>query len=410
MSVQAMLLLVYFIAFIVNFCYVETLPFSSKRIKYAVVGCTAAVIIVNILADLMIPDISLVELSRLTMTVPSVLLCWACAKHRDLRFVFVYCSLDTIGFILSLCTFALSDAFHLNALWTGTIGILLMMPVVYGFYRYGMRIRKILDLVRNSWGILTLFVLVIYSYSYYLAIYPAPWVGRTEYVPVIMSYIVLIILSYIIIFGMLVSIVKINELEEKKNRMMINKIRPHFIYNVLLSIRYFTKKEPDVAYDLIYDFANYLRSNMESLENKKYISWNEELQHIRAYAGIEQKRYGEKLHVIYEVEEAAFKIPPLTIEPLVENAIKHGVGVREEGGTVWIRGHRTGVGYLIEIEDDGVGFNTDALEEKMDVGLNYIRDQLRAMPGTELHIESSPGNGTKVSIEIGVMINEDDTG
>jgi LytS/YehU family sensor histidine kinase len=209
---------------------------------------------------------------------------------------------------------------------------------------------------------------------------------------------------------MLVSIVKINELEEKKNRMMINKIRPHFIYNVLLSIRYFTKKEPDVAYDLIYDFANYLRSNMESLENKKYISWNEELQHIRAYAGIEQKRYGEKLHVIYEVEEAAFKIPPLTIEPLVENAIKHGVGVREEGGTVWIRGHRTGVGYLIEIEDDGVGFNTDALEEKMDVGLNYIRDQLRAMPGTELHIESSPGNGTKVSIEIGVMINEDDTG
>jgi signal transduction histidine kinase len=86
------------------------------------------------------------------------------------------------------------------------------------------------------------------------------------------------------------------------------------------------------------------------------------------------------------------------------------VVVREEGGTVWIRGYRTGKGYRIEVEDNGVGFDVDKIEEKMDIGLNYIREQIKEMPGANMSIESVLGQGTKVWIDFEVMINESYSG
>ena len=176
----------------------------------------------------------------------------------------------------------------------------------------------------------------------------------------------------------------------------MNKIQPHFIYNVLMSIRYFTKKDSQVAYDMIYDFSNYLRTNVEQLENVGYISWAEELEHINAYVRIEKMRFKDRLNVIYEIEEEDFLIPPLTVEPLVENAVKHGVAQRVSGGTVWIRSRKTDSGYEIMIEDDGVGFDAENLDYEKSVGLGYIRARLAMMEGAAMRIESAPGQNTRI--------------
>lgn len=187
--------------------------------------------------------------------------------------------------------------------------------------------------------------------------------------------------------------------EKLKNErlLMINsQIKPHFVYNVLGAIYGQVKSDPDVAEKLVYDFSKYLRSNMEAADSDTMILFTKELQHVRVYTNIEEVRFNGSVCVVYQIECSDFYLPPLTIQPLVENAIKHGLCQKEEGGTVWVRAKEYKDTYVITVTDDGVGF--DPKQVKEDVGLESVRIRLRERCRATLSIKSILGKGTTVTV------------
>ena len=181
------------------------------------------------------------------------------------------------------------------------------------------------------------------------------------------------------------------ELEESRIAIMLSQIKPHFLYNVLNTIYHLYRKEPDTAQEAVSSFAEYLRCNMLSIEKSEPIPFSEEYRHIQTYLSLEQIRFRDKLGVVYNVEVTDFKLPPLTIEPLVENAVKHGVTKKRGGGVVTVSTGRTDEGVQITVADTGVGFNAETYMEdgKPHVGIRNVRERLQNMVGGSLSITSS---------------------
>ena len=170
---------------------------------------------------------------------------------------------------------------------------------------------------------------------------------------------------------------------------------------MLNTIYHLYRKEPETAQEAISKFAEYLRCNMLSIEKNEPIPFTEEYQHIQVYLSLEQIRFRDKLNVIYDVEVTNFKLPPLTIEPLVENAVKHGVTKKRGGGSVSVSTRRTEEGVQITIADTGIGFdpNTYMEDGKPHIGIRNVRDRLRNMVGGSLSITSSE-DGTVAVVTI----------
>ena len=152
-------------------------------------------------------------------------------------------------------------------------------------------------------------------------------------------------------------------LQESQLELMMGQIQPHFIFNTLSSIRTLVKIDPDVAYQMLYDFSNYLRANVDNVTNLTGIKFASEVEHIKSYVNIEKVRFGDRLNVEYDITVEDFTVPPLSIQPLVENAIKHGVFKKPEGGTVSLKSYEEEDNYIVEISDDGVGFSKDAASQ-----------------------------------------------
>lgn len=149
------------------------------------------------------------------------------------------------------------------------------------------------------------------------------------------------------------------KLQESQLELMMGQIQPHFVFNTLSSIRTLVMVDPQVAYDMIYDFSNYLRANVDNVTNLDGISFASEVSHIKSYVNIENVRFGDRLKMKYEITKDDFTVPPLSIQPLVENAIKHGIFKKASGGTVWLRSYEEGNYNVIEVEDTGIGFSPE---------------------------------------------------
>ena len=192
------------------------------------------------------------------------------------------------------------------------------------------------------------------------------------------------------------------EIAEINMTLMLSQIQPHFLYNALNTIKYLTKKDPKTAESAIVKFSGYLRTNMDSLTQKEPIPVSKEIEHVKNYVDIEKLRFADRLNVEYEVSAENFNVPPLTIQPIVENAIKHGVNQKAEGGTVKIKTYEEDGFNVICVEDDGVGFDVD--EEKDDgrshVGVTNIKKRLAVMVNADIDINSQTGKGTTVTIKI----------
>ena len=191
------------------------------------------------------------------------------------------------------------------------------------------------------------------------------------------------------------------ELEDSRIAIMLSQIKPHFLYNVLNAIYHLYRKEPDTAQEAVSSFAEYLRCNMLSIEKNEPIPFSEEYRHIQTYLSLEQIRFRGKLDVVYDVGVTDFKVPPLTIEPLVENAVKHGVTKKRGGGSVTVSTRRTDNCVQITVTDTGVGFDPDNYMEdgKPHVGIRNVRRRLQSMVGGSLSITSSE-NGTVAVVSI----------
>lgn len=189
------------------------------------------------------------------------------------------------------------------------------------------------------------------------------------------------------------------ELAQSRISTLMSQIHPHFIYNTLGSIEQLCELDPPKAAKLVNDFSKYLRGNFSELDNPKLIRVSKELKHTEYYTSIEKVRFPD-IEFVAEMNCCDFSIPALTIQPLVENAIKHGILKREEGGKVKVRIYETDSSYFVTVKDNGVGFDIIEIEQNNHVGLRNIRSRLEAMCGGTLHIESIIGVGTKITIEI----------
>lgn len=190
------------------------------------------------------------------------------------------------------------------------------------------------------------------------------------------------------------------ELKESRISIMLSQIQPHFIYNTLGTIERMCLKDPQKAFDLVRNFSLYLRGNFSELDSVTPIRFADEIKHVEYYVNIEKVRFPD-MSIEYDVEATEFVLPALSVQPLVENAIKHGLMRLETGGTVKIHSYETPTHFCVEVTDDGVGFDTDApVDEKKHVGLRNIRGRLKAMVNGALVMESTPGVGTKAIIMI----------
>ena len=190
------------------------------------------------------------------------------------------------------------------------------------------------------------------------------------------------------------------ELKESRISIMLSQIQPHFIYNTLGTIERMCLKDPQKAFELVRNFSLYLRGNFSELDSVAPIRFEEELKHIEYYVNIEKVRFPD-MNIEYDVEATEFVLPALSVQPLVENAIKHGLMRLESGGTVLVRSYETPTHFCVEVKDDGVGFDTSLpIDEKKHVGLRNIRGRLNAMVNGDIILESKPGVGTKAVIMI----------
>ena len=190
------------------------------------------------------------------------------------------------------------------------------------------------------------------------------------------------------------------QLRESRVSTMMSQIRPHFIYNTLGSIEQLCQLDPLKAGELVHDFAKYLRGNFGELDNPKPILVSQEMEHVHHYINIENMRFPD-MTFSFEMNSSDFYIPALTIQPIVENAIKHGLMKLSKGGTIKVVSYETDDNYCVTVEDDGVGFDTNVLlDEGKHVGIRNIRGRLKAMVNGTLEIESKIGVGTKVLITI----------
>ena len=190
------------------------------------------------------------------------------------------------------------------------------------------------------------------------------------------------------------------QLTESRVSTMMSQIRPHFIYNTLGSIEQLCELDPPKAGELVHDFAKYLRGNFGELDNPKPILMSQEMEHVHHYLNIENVRFPD-MTFSFEMNSNDFHIPALTIQPIVENAVKHGLMKLSNGGTIKVVSYETEENYFVTVEDDGAGFDTSVLlDERKHVGIRNIRGRLKAMVNGSLDIESTIGEGTKVLITI----------
>ena len=188
------------------------------------------------------------------------------------------------------------------------------------------------------------------------------------------------------------------QLTESRISTMISQIRPHFIYNTLGSIEQLCELQPETAAKLVHNFSHYLRGNFSELDNLAPIRLSQEMEHIRYYVSIEQIRFPD-IEIKFDLRAGDFLIPALSVQPLIENSIKHGLMKLSRGGVVTVSSYETDTHYCVSVEDNGAGFDTSILlDERKHIGLRNIRCRVEAMCDGTMTVESTPGVGTKVVI------------
>jgi LytS/YehU family sensor histidine kinase len=192
------------------------------------------------------------------------------------------------------------------------------------------------------------------------------------------------------------------ELQESRISIMLSQMQPHFIFNTLNTIYHLCEINPQVARSTINSFSKYLRDNMDNLERSEMIHFDKELSFVKAYLDIEKVRFDDELQITFDLPVTNFKLPVLTMQPIVENAVKHGTSKKEGISTLCISTRETNTCYEIKIRDTGVGFDTNhhPSDGQKHIGIINVRQRLKHLCNGTLTIESTIGEGTTAIIQI----------
>ena len=189
------------------------------------------------------------------------------------------------------------------------------------------------------------------------------------------------------------------EIADQRASIMVLQMRPHFIFNTMTSIYCLSKQDPEKARQVVLDFTSYLRKNFTAVASSEPIPFTDELEHVRAYLAVEQAQYEDSLIVDFDTPHTWFRIPPLTLQPIVENAVKHGRDPYAGPLHISIRTRKTDTGSEIIAADNGRGFtHTDNSEPH--IALKNIQQRLEIMCSGSLTVTSNNGSGTVVTVTI----------
>ena len=222
------------------------------------------------------------------------------------------------------------------------------------------------------------------------------------------------VMSFCVIYDLTEHQRREKEIEELEQALQMSRIRnstsqlnPHFLYNVLTSIQEVVLEDPAYASRLLGDFTSHMRSCVRAMTSDDPIPFDQELATIQAYVNIEKMRFGNRLRVQYDTPVTSFSVMPLSIQPLVENAIRHGLYENgEKGGTVTVFTRETPEAWIVGVKDDGVGFDPAATPKrttagkKASTGLKNLTFRLQTLMNASVAIHSAPGEGTEVCVTI----------
>lgn len=192
------------------------------------------------------------------------------------------------------------------------------------------------------------------------------------------------------------------QLSSYRIKLLARQVKPHFIFNCLSLIRYMCRRRPEEAAFAIDEFASYLRGCTDLMDRDVCIPASDEFDLVRHYAYLQERRFEGELRVEYDLRDADFELPAFSVQTSVENAITHGIRGRSpvQGGRIVVRSYQDGDGHVVEVEDNGVGFDTSVLAGNMDghIGIAATRRRVEAMCGGAYAVASEPGEGTTVTI------------
>ena len=190
-----------------------------------------------------------------------------------------------------------------------------------------------------------------------------------------------------------------DEVARQRTRVAVAQMRPHFIYNTLMSVYYLCPQDPLKAQGVIKDFTRYLQKNFNAIATEDTIPFEQELEHTRAYLAVEQACFEGHLFVEFDTPNINFRLPPLTLQPIVENAVKHGLTPELEPLYVSVVTQDVAEGVQITVEDTGPGF-APSDDDAPQLALSNIRERLKTMCGGTLEIEPREAGGTRVTLFI----------
>ena len=190
------------------------------------------------------------------------------------------------------------------------------------------------------------------------------------------------------------------EIAHQRASIMVLQMRPHFIYNAMMSIYYLCARDPKKAQQVTMDFTTYLRKNFTAIASENTVPFSDELEHTRAYLAVEQVQFEDSLFVEYDTPHKEFRLPPLTLQPIVENAVKHGMDPEYAPLCISIRTRETDSGSEIVVEDNGPGFAPADDDREPHIALANIKQRLEMMCGGKLTIRPREGGGTVVTVTI----------
>lgn len=190
------------------------------------------------------------------------------------------------------------------------------------------------------------------------------------------------------------------ELKNSRIILATSQIKQHFIFNILNAISGMCKYDPARADETLVRFSRYLRNNIAIMQEDGLELFSKSLEHLEDYLALEQIRFRDKIHFVKKIETEDFLLPPLILQPLVENSIKHGLLPKEGGGTIWLESKEENNTIIISVKDNGIGYDLAKETENGGVGIENVRFRLKHMVDGTMEIKSRLQEGTEVIIRI----------